>query len=591
MIIKVGIMHTVIDFQNNISIQEKVQEHMHHKLGVKVEGAFHSRAYKAGVWDGITDFYDMKEDKIHTCFLPTMLEGIRELQDKYPNITYEVEDNRPAPLVHFDSIDEEIKVWKKGTQLTLRDYQHESVKQIIKEQVGIVNLATGGGKSLVAAGVFQQLLPYVPDDERLVFAVHSKEILRQTMENISDALQIPMDELGLVGEGKFDIEGKKLVFVMLPTLHSALKDPKKGVSFTQKDRLVKQMAEDIAPKFLNTVNTRTLIKNYLRNWTPKTKNDLEVETILTTLAYDNAYTDKKVQMVLRSYKGELEKILMKKNKKNFDKWKKADDFIKSIRVIVCDESHRSKGETWFDTITKCENAQYRVGLTGTVNKKDELLYRRITGLFGDIVTKVSNDYLINRGVTSKPRIRFVDIKTPRGIELAESFLEAYKLGVVENDYRSEIAVKLAVAFYKQKKAGVLLSVNHINHGEKVKELIESYGYSCGFLKGELTAEERQEELNRFESGEYGFLIGTSLIDEGLDLSCIACLVMLGAGKSMRQVLQRIGRGLRLNGVDGNQTLVLDFWDATHKYLLNHSKERLKIYNEEKFDVKFIGRDK
>lgn len=588
MIIKVGIINTVVDFQNNISIQEKVQEHMHLKLGVKVEGAFHSRAYKAGVWDGITDFYDSKNDSFPTGLLPQFLEGVRELQERYPNISYEIDDTRPAPLLHHDSMDEEISLVKNGQDITLRDYQYNAVKQILKEQVGIVNLATNAGKTMTAAGIIKQLLPLIDDEERIAFMVHSKEILKQARESITEALQLSDREVGIVGEGKFDIKRKKVVFVMIPTLHSALKDPKKGVSFTQKDRLVKQMAEDIAPKFLNTVNTRTLIKNYLRNWTPKTKNDLEVETILTTLAYDNAYTDKKVQMVLRSYKGELEKILMKKNKKNFEKWKTAHDFIQSIRVFIGDESHRVKGETWYDTALKCENAQYRIALTGTVNKKDEMLYQRIQAVFGTIVAKVSNEDMVSRGVSSKPIIRMIEIKEPRGIELAENYMDAYKQGIVNNEYRNTYAVKVAISYYKQKNAGVLFSVNHVDHGEQLKEMIEAEGYKCVFLKGELKSEERQEVLQQFGSGEVKFMIGTSLIDEGLDLNSIGCLVLTGAGKSLRQILQRIGRGLRLNGIDGNQTLVLDFWDKTHKILKSHSEERIKIYKEEGFDWKVFG---
>ncbi|AMW62146.1 DNA helicase 2 [Bacillus phage Phrodo] len=587
--ITVGIMYTHIDFQGDTLKAEKVRGHMHHKLGVKEEGVFHSRAYKAGVWDGITDFYDMKEDKFPTGLLQLFLEGVREMQEKYASLTYELDDTRPGALLHHDSMDKEIQLVKNGETITLRDYQYDSVKQILKEQVGIVNLATNAGKTMTAAGIIKQLFPLVARGERIAFMVHSKEILRQAKESISEALQLKPREIGMVGDGKFDIKNKKLVFVMIPTLHSALKDPTKGVTYTQKDRLVKQMAEDIAPKFLDTVNTRTLIKNYLKNWTPKTKNDLEIENILTTLAYDNAYTDKKVQMVLRSYKGELEKILMKKNKKNFEKWKTAHDFVESIRVFIGDEAHRSKGESWYSTALQCSNAQYRIALTGTVNQKDVILYQRIRALFSGVVSKVSNDDMVKRGVSSKPVIRMIEIKEPRGIELADNYLEAYKMGIVNNEYRNRFAVKVGASFYKQKKAGVLISVNHIDHGEQLKELIEAEGHECVFLKGELSSEERQEVLRRFGSGEVPFMIGTTLIDEGLDLNSIGCLILAGAGKSLRQVLQRIGRGLRLNGIDGNQTLVIDFIDRTNDHLYRHSKERVKIYKDEKFEMKILGK--
>ncbi|AHZ09541.1 DNA helicase [Bacillus phage CAM003] len=586
--ITVGIIYTTVDFDGDTLKEEKVKDHMHHKLGVKDPNAIHSRAYKSGAWDGITDYYDMKENSFPTGLINLFLEGIREMQEYLPNLTYELIDNRPSPLLHPDNLDKEIELIKDGQTITLRDYQYRAVEAIIRDQIGIVNLATNAGKTMSAAGIIKILMPLIGRNERIVFMVHSKDILSQAKKSITEALGMKEKDVGLVGEGKFDIKNKKLVFVMSPTLSSALSDPKKGVTLTQKDRLVKKMAEEIAPKFLDTVNTRTLIKNFLKNWKPKTKNDVEIEQILTALAYDNAYTDKKVQMVLRSYNAEFEKILLKKNKKNFEKWKTAKDFVESVRVFIGDEAHRIKGDTWYTNALQFSNAQYRVALTGTVDKKDVHLYQRIRALFNDIIVKVSNDELISRGVSSKPKIRMLEIKEPRGIELADNYMEAYKVGISQNDYRNDMAVQVAVAFYEKKKAGVLFSVNHIEHGESIQEKLRAKGYECSFLKGELELDERKEVLDKFSSGEIPFMIGTTIIDEGLDLSCIGCLVLAGAGKSLRQILQRIGRGLRLNGIDGNQTLVIDFIDKTHKILLKHSKERLKIYQEEKFDVKMLG---
>jgi len=67
------------------------------------------------------------------------------------------------------------------------------------------------------------------------------------------------------------------------------------------------------------------------------------------------------------------------------------------------------------------------------------------------------------------------------------------------------------------------------------------------------------------------------------------MILAAGGKSMRQQLQRIGRGLRLNGIDGNSVMVFDFYDQTNLFLRRHSEERIKIFKDEKFDVKVLGR--
>ncbi|AOZ62365.1 helicase 2 [Bacillus phage SBP8a] len=587
MIIRVGNSYTTVDFQNNVKLQDEVREYMHHQLGLKDPNAIHSRVYKLGHWDGITDYYDMKNDKFPTGFLDKFLEGIRHMQTYIKMLTYTIEDDRPSPLIHQDSIDEEITVMKKGEVLTLHDYQYASVKQSLAEQTGVVNLATNAGKTFQATGLIKILQPLLDRDERICFMVHSKDILQQARDSICEGLGIDIKETGLIGEGKFDVKNKKLVFAMSPSLASALSDPKKGVSLTAKERMFKKMSEDIAPRFIGTVNTKTLIKNFLKNWTPKTKNDLEIEEALTVLAYDNTYSQAKVQMELMGFKVKFEKVLEKKNKKNFDKWKQANDFVNSVRVLIADECQRAKGDTWYNNVLAMENAQYRIGLTGTVDPKDVIMKHRLEALFGNIIAKVSNDEMIKRGISSKPRIRVLEVKEPRSIELAENYLEAYKLGIAENDYRTGLGVKMAITFYEAKKAGVVLTVTHIEHGNRAVAMLQEKGYEVGFLHGDLTLEERTDLLTRFDNNELHFLVASTIIDEGISINSIGCMVLLNGGKSMRQILQRIGRGLRLNGVDGNQTVIFDFVDMTHRILKSHSKERLRLYKEEKFDVKLV----
>src|SRR5206468_12509816 len=104
---------TDIDFEGDTLLQEKVHGQVHNEvkyggMSVKQDGAFHSRAFKSGYWDGLTDFYNFKEDQFHTGLLQQFLAAMRELQKVNPTINYEVEDNRPPALVPPDAIDEEI---------------------------------------------------------------------------------------------------------------------------------------------------------------------------------------------------------------------------------------------------------------------------------------------------------------------------------------------------------------------------------------------------------------------------------------------------------------------------------------------------
>jgi superfamily II DNA or RNA helicase len=587
--IKVGTMFTEIDFGGDTLLREKVRDMAHAVLGIKEDGVFHSRAYKSGFWDGITDFYDMKEDKFHTGLIDQFLEGLRNLQKKVPTLKYEIEDVRPSAIVHPDSIDEEIVLGNGDAgDITLYDYQYESVKNAFKEQVGIVNVATNGGKTEIASGFMQQVLPYLKRGERIAFFTHSKEILHQSAERIAKRLNIRPNKIGIIGDGKFNIKNKQIVFVMIPTLTSALKDPKKGVKFTHKERVIKMIAEDIVPKFRGTQNTRYMIRNYIKNCSLETKVWQDVEEQLTYIAYDNKFTDKTALMHLNKYTVEFEKIMEKKSKDKFKKYKETAEFLSSVKVMIADEVHHSKAVTWYDGLSLCENATYRVGLTGTVDKKDKMGYQRLQALFGGVVVKVSNEFLIDKGISSKPTIRLVPVMEPRNIELINNFLEAYKAGIVENDTRNKMAVDLVESYHKRRPGGILISVKEIEHGNRLLEQIRERGLEVEFIHGSSDPEHRKGMLEKFSTGELKILIASTIIDEGVDMKSIGCMVLAAGGKSMRQQLQRIGRGLRLNGIDGNSVMVFDFYDQTNKFLRNHSNERYKIFKEEGFDVKVLG---
>jgi len=85
------------------------------------------------------------------------------------------------------------------------------------------------------------------------------------------------------------------------------------------------------------------------------------------------------------------------------------------------------------------------------------------------------------------------------------------------------------------------------------------------------------------------LLSTSVLDEGVDISNIDTLILAAGGKSMRQVIQRIGRALRKKKNKENKATIFDFEDNENQALRKHTKERLASYKEQEFEVKYVGR--
>lgn len=478
--------------------------------------------------------------------------------------------------IYYDTIE---YVESKGSEPTF-DVSMERTSSFIAES--IVNHNTE-----VASGIMQQIKPYLNRGDRIGFFCNSLEIFHQSAERIKKRLNLRDNEIGMIGDGKFNVKNRKVVFVMIPTLNSGLKDPKKDVKFTPKERVIKFIAEEVASKFKNSHNTRHLLQNYIKNCSLTTKVWQSAEEQLMYIAYSKDFNDKTAKMQLNKYVVELDKIIERKNKKKFKKYKEMMDFVESVKVAIHDEAHEINGDTIYNTMSKLVNAQYRIALTGTVDKSNKMMWQKMQAVYNQIICKVSNDHLIEEGYSSRPVLHMVTIKEPKDIEVSNNYMEVYQKGIVENEYRNDIIAKLVQGYVNTKPGGVLISVSRLEHGENIQRLLKDYGIESDFTHGELAQEDREEYLRKFSNKESRVLIASSILDQGVDVKSIGMLVLASGGKSLRQNLQRIGRGLRLNGIDGNQVIVFDFIDKTNKYLLDHSKKRMSIYDEENFHVREV----
>jgi len=94
---------------------------------------------------------------------------------------------------------------------SLRDYQRKTVHDALRAKRGIVQVATGGGKTVIAACLIARL------NCKTLFCVHTKDLLIQAYDTFSKALQVP---IGRIGAGYCEIE--KINVCMIQTLNSVL---------------------------------------------------------------------------------------------------------------------------------------------------------------------------------------------------------------------------------------------------------------------------------------------------------------------------------------------------------------------------------
>lgn len=583
---KVHIGNTKIFLEFNIESEQLAdiyEKSLMRYTGVRVDGFQFTREYKVGVWDGYTHLYDKKTHMLPTGLWQQLDEHSKEFQRSHGDFTYEYLDERGEEFIDEDDFPEEIKVVKGDQELTLRDYQYGSVKESILNRNGIVKLSTNAGKTLTSVGIINTLLPYMEEGERIAYIVPSKNIFEQAIETMVE--QYGKKDVGYIGDGKSKIS--KINVIMMQSLYAKLKRPDGDIKLTGKKRENQIFAQEIYPKFERVTNLVTNLRNFITNYDTKGVSYREnIKKYLIDLAYDDRVSDAKIRMAFNKELVKYKKLVEKQLGDKLDKWQMYQDLVKDTRVLILDEAHHAKADTYYDTLLQFDNAIYKMGMTGSIDSKDKLMVARLNAIFDRIVYEVRNSEMIIRGVSAKPTINMVNIREPMGLMSKKNFQEVYAKGIVSNESRNRIIVNFANALVKSGKQ-TLIIVNYTEHGEYLEQQLKDLGVSVEFNHGKVESSKRTAQLDSARAGNVDVLIATSVLDEGVDISGFRALIMAGGFKSLRLVLQRIGRVLRRKE-DDNTALVYDFVDRTNELLYKHSQDRISIYEDEGFDVKYLN---
>ena len=130
------------------------------------------------------------------------------------------------------------------------------------------------------------------------------------------------------------------------------------------------------------------------------------------------------------------------------------------------------------------------------------------------------------------------------------------------------------------------------HGEVLFELINRDDRKVFFIHGGVDAEERETVRGIAEIENNAIIIASfGTFSTGVNIKNLHNVVFSSPSKSRIRTLQSIGRVLRKSNTKLNATLY-DIADDTKKgsvqnYTLNHLIERIKYYNEEKFNYDII----
>ena len=130
------------------------------------------------------------------------------------------------------------------------------------------------------------------------------------------------------------------------------------------------------------------------------------------------------------------------------------------------------------------------------------------------------------------------------------------------------------------------------HGQILYDLINTNDRPVFFVHGGVDATEREEVRELTERENNAIIIASyGTFSTGINIKRLHNIIFASPSKSRIRTLQSIGRVLR-KGIGKVNATLYDVADDTKKgskqnYTLNHLIERIKYYNEEKFNYEII----
>ena len=209
-------------------------------------------------------------------------------------------------------------------------------------------------------------------------------------------------------------------------------------------------------------------------------------------------------------------------------------------------------------------------------KDDEESNMRLMAVSGPIGIRVTEKMLIDRGILAKPYFKYIKLThKPKYMTKRTDWQAAYRIGIVENEERNELIIQEALQARKH-GLSVMCLVLHKNHGKLLMKKMKDAGLKAAFIFGENNAEERQTKLQELANGEIDVLIGSTILDVGVDVPAVGMVILAGAGRAEVALRQRIGRGLRAKKKGPNVCFIVDIDDDFNNHLINHAAQRRAI---------------
>ena len=254
------------------------------------------------------------------------------------------------------------------------------------------------------------------------------------------------------------------------------------------------------------------------------------------------------------------------------------EVMESFEVVFGDEAHLFKANVLKGILEKMKKTAVRIGTTGTLDGS-ECHRLQLEGLFGPVKKVVSSKELMDEGTIANLSIDCVILCHTKQKKMTYQEEMDYLVG---SEARNEFICNLVYSL----KGNTLVLFQFVEkHGVNLhNKMFKRLGKKLHYVYGGTDTEDREQVRELVEKAKDDTILASyGTFSTGVNIKRIDNIIFASPSKSRIRNLQSIGRGLRK--VDGKDSMRLfDIADdlGYENYTLGHLKDRINIYNEERF---------
>jgi superfamily II DNA or RNA helicase len=269
-------------------------------------------------------------------------------------------------------------------------------------------------------------------------------------------------------------------------------------------------------------------------------------------------------------------------------------FFEKFDCVYGDEAHLFKAKSLTGIMTKCVNAGFKVGTTGTLDgtQTHKLV---LEGLFGSVYRVTTTKKLMDSKQLAQLKIFCLIIEhSEESKKLCRKFDYQKEMDfIVTNDKRNKFIRNLSLDC----KGNTLILFQYIEKQGKVlynllrEKIVDER--KVFFIHGATEATDREMVRSIVEKEQNAIIIASyGTFSAGVNIKNLHNIIFASPTKSRIRNLQSIGRGLRTSD-QKTQCVLYDIgddlsWKKRKNFTLTHIVERIKIYAEESFEYKIIN---